>query len=96
MNAPPTSAGRALCLGLGKYLEDRSALVELRLRATKNAVRKAKVFFAFDALGQKIGRVEFTEHPVKSHHGGFSRIFAVVLCPFIACAGFVYETFRNL
>ena len=54
---PPTSAGRALCLGLGKYLEDRSALVELRLRATQNTVCEAKVLLAFDALGKKIGRV---------------------------------------
>ena len=40
---PPTSAGRAPYLGHGKYLEYRSALVELRLRAIQNAVRKAKV-----------------------------------------------------
>ncbi len=92
---PPTSAGRAPCLGLGKYLEDRSAFVELRLRATQNAVCEAKVLLAFDALGQKVGRVKFAGHPVKPHHGGVSRIFAVVLCPFIACAGFVVEASRS-
>ena len=78
---PPTSAGRAPCLGLGKYLEDRSALVELRLRATQNAVCEAKVFFAFDALGQKIGRVEFARNPVEPYHGSVKCVFAVVLAP---------------
>ena len=84
MNAPPTSASRALCLGLEKILEDRSALEELRLRATQNAVREAKVFFAFDALGQKIGRVKFARNPVEPYHGSVKCVFAVVLCPFIA------------
>jgi len=92
----PTSVGRTLCLGLGKYLEDRSALVELRPRATQNAVRETKVLFAFDALGQKIGRVEFTGHPVEPHHGSVMRVFAVELRPYIAGSSFVIEASRYL